>query len=124
MWRTKDTINQYDDGEIIVNEGEAGGSMFIIVSGAVKITKSKGDGDLELAKLVKGDYFGEMSLLQNAPRSATVTAVGTTRLMVLSMATFMLKIRRDPSFALSVMIGLSERLRNMTNKAAQSDWTD
>lgn len=111
MWREKDTIKTFTDGEVIVKEGSTGMEMYIISSGEVKVNKLMRDKEVELAWLGRGDFFGEMSLLENAPRSATVTAVGTTKVIVLNLGNFMLKIRRDPSFAFSLMQKMSKRIR-------------
>ena len=55
--------------------------MYIIVSGAVKVVMDRGSETLELARLQSGDFFGEMSLIDDYDRSATVVAVGETRLI-------------------------------------------
>lgn len=115
MWRDKDTIKTYSDDDVIVKEGDDGTVMYIIVSGEVRVCKLLGDEQVELARLGRGDYFGEMSLLDRSPRSATVTAIGETKVMVLNMGYFMLKIRRDPAFAFSLMVKMSERIRTLND---------
>jgi CRP-like cAMP-binding protein len=115
MWREKDTIKTYQDGEVIVKEGSSGTEMYIISTGAVRVTKLMNDKEVELARLDRGDFFGEMSLLENVPRSATVTAVGTTKVLVLNIGNFMLKIRRDPSFAFTLMQKMSKRIRSLND---------
>src|SRR5688500_19813491 len=64
-----------------------------------------------LATLGRGEFFGEMSLLEPERRSATVRALGKTKLLVLKRGGLMLKIRRDPTFALEMLQHMSHRLR-------------
>jgi len=116
MWREKDTFKIYSDGDVISKEGDKGTEMYIINSGEVKVTKRMEDEQVELARLGRGDFFGEMSLLENAPRSATVTAIATTKILVLNMGSFMLKIRRDPSFAFTLLQKMSKRIRTLNEE--------
>jgi cAMP-dependent protein kinase regulator len=68
-------LRSYDEGDIIVTEGEPGSSLFLIVGGSVKVfTRSDDGGNLQLAELDPGDFFGEVSLLSGKPRTATITA--------------------------------------------------
>ena len=99
------------DGDDIVREGDIGHDMFIVQSGQVRISKRKARGEVVLATLGKGDFFGEMSLLESLPREATARAVGETRLLVLSRGGLLFRLRRDPTFALEMLNHLSSRLR-------------
>jgi len=68
-------LRSFREGDIIVTEGEPGSSLFLIVSGSVKIfTRTDDGGHLPLAELGPGDFFGEVSLLTGKPRTATITA--------------------------------------------------
>jgi len=68
-------LRSFDEGDIIVTEGEPGSSLFLIVGGTVKVFTRSGDGgNLQLAELGPGDFFGEVSLLSGKPRTATITA--------------------------------------------------
>lgn len=69
------SLRTYSEGDIIVSEGEKGSSLFLIVSGEVKVyTRSEDGRHLPLAELTAGDFFGEVSLLTGKPRTATITA--------------------------------------------------
>lgn len=71
-------LRTYEEGDIIVTEGERGSSLFLIVSGEVKVfTRGEHGGHIPLAELGPGDFFGEVSLLTGKPRTATITAKGT-----------------------------------------------
>jgi cAMP-dependent protein kinase regulator len=68
-------LRSFDEGDIIVTEGEVGASLFLIVSGEVKVfTRGERGEHLPLAELGAGDFFGEVSLLTGKPRTATITA--------------------------------------------------
>ena len=68
-------LRSFQEGDIIVTEGEPGSSLFLIVSGHVKVfTKDENGGHIPLAQLGPGDFFGEVSLLTGRPRTATITA--------------------------------------------------
>lgn len=99
------------DGDDIIREGDVGHDMYIIQSGQVRISKRKTRGEVVLATLGKGDFFGEMSLLESLPREATARAVGEVRLLVLSRGGLLFRLRRDPTFALEMLNHLSSRLR-------------
>ncbi len=72
---TSTALRTYEEGDIIVTEGEAGSSLFLVVSGAVKVFTLGSSGEhLALAELGAGDFFGEVSLLTGKPRTATITA--------------------------------------------------
>jgi CRP-like cAMP-binding protein len=101
----------YEDGDLIVSEGETGAEMFVIQSGRVAVTKKTAEGDLLLATLERGDFFGEMSLLESQPRSATVRAVGPTKLLAIRSGELLMKIRRDPTFAFELLQRMSGRIR-------------
>ncbi len=70
-----------DKGELIVEEGDAGDFMFIIVEGKVKVLLKRGKKEIVLATLEKGNFFGEMSLFAGNPRSASVKAVTDLKLL-------------------------------------------
>ncbi|MBV9497248.1 MAG: cyclic nucleotide-binding domain-containing protein [Acidobacteria bacterium] len=77
-------LEQHDEGSVIISEGDSGMSMYVIVSGEVKVftrSVSEGGGTVYLAKLGEGDFFGEVSLLTGKPRTATITASRATELL-------------------------------------------
>src|SRR5262245_61009776 len=72
------------DGHAVVSEGDVGESFFVLTSGSVHIER----GGREVARLVAGDYFGELALFDPAPRNATVRAVGPIALVAMSREAF------------------------------------
>jgi len=81
-------LEQFDEGAVIISEGEPGSAMYVIVSGEVKVyTRGTGNsGSVYLAKLGEGDFFGEVSVLTGKPRTATITASRSTELLRLDKA--------------------------------------
>jgi len=108
------------DGEYVVREGEKGREMFVIKSGQVRITKNVGEAEVVLATLRKGDFFGEMSLLESLARDADAVAVGMTRLLVIQPGGLLLRIRRDPTFAMEMLQRLSHRLRTQNDRLVRA----
>jgi cAMP-dependent protein kinase regulator len=76
-------LETHDEGSVIIQEGDPGASMYVITSGEVKVyTRSTGNtGNVYLAKLGEGDFFGEVSVLTGKPRTATITASQRTELL-------------------------------------------
>jgi CRP/FNR family cyclic AMP-dependent transcriptional regulator len=107
-------VEDYEDGETIFTEGDTGRDLYIVQSGSVQILKQTGKLMMEMAQFKKGDFFGDMALLQSLPRYASAIAQGKTKLLILKPAGFLLKIRRDPTFAFEMLQQLSYRVK-MTN---------
>jgi hypothetical protein len=104
-------------GETVIREGEAGDSMYLVVSGEVSVSKATPDGkEIELDKIKAGDYFGEMALFDESPRSATVKAISSSRFLVLHKKEFTESVREYPQIALQICKVLSRRMRNLQGK--------
>jgi len=102
----------------IVEEGVSGDYMYVIQSGRVKVTKFSGDGREKILEILdEGTFFGEMSLLDSAPRSASVKALTDVRLLALARNDFMNVLRRSPDLALAVIRELTRRLREQDEQA-------
>jgi CRP/FNR family cyclic AMP-dependent transcriptional regulator len=100
---------QANDGEKIIGEGEAGNEFFVIADGAAQVTR----GGRDVAKLGPGDYFGELALLDSAPRDATVSASAPSNLLVLSRAAFMTGLDQFPGLRDSVLHGMARRIHEL-----------
>ena len=103
----------YADGEMICEEGDASFEMFVLLRGAVRVFKAAPSGPLELATLSKGDFFGEMSVLEGLPRDASACAAGETEVLVMSAGALLVRLRRDPTFAFELLRRLSGRVRSL-----------
>lgn len=87
--------------------------MFIIQQGEVAIIATINGVEKEIETRRRGEFFGEMALLESLPRSATAVARGDTRLLVIQCGGFLQKLRRDPTFAFEMLQRLSSRFRKV-----------
>lgn len=104
------------DGELVFREGEPGEDMFLVQSGSVVISKDINGTDVVLGEIGRGDFFGEMSVLESLPREASARASGPTRLLAIGQGALLVRLRRDPSFAVEMLNRLSGRLRRINNR--------
>jgi uncharacterized membrane protein len=110
---------EYADSDVIFRQGDQGSSLFIIEDGAVEISYGEGRGRITLATLFTGQYFGELSLFDGSPRSATATAARGSRLMRLDREDLVDFINKNPSAALRIIAEMSERLRQTNELMSQ-----
>jgi CRP-like cAMP-binding protein len=114
----------YSDGQLIVKQDEPGESMYVIVTGTVKVVHRADAREIELATLHEGDFFGEIALVDEGPRSADVVAIGDARMLSISQATIRALAGVYPSaaFKLLVAVGrvLVSRLRHGNKKYIDS----
>lgn len=103
---------------IVCTEGESGKSLFIIVSGRVEILKEMEDGvDKLLHDAGPGEFFGEMAIVQETTRSATVRTTEPTRLLEIGQAPFLSVLGRSPTLAIRILIQITDRLREGDHRA-------
>jgi CRP-like cAMP-binding protein len=108
-------VRQARKGEYIVREGDSGSEMFVIQRGDVEIRKHAAGREVLLATLGRGEFFGEMSVLESMPRDADAIVVSDeASLLVIGQGALLVRLRRDPTFALEVMHALSRRVRKLT----------
>jgi CRP/FNR family transcriptional regulator, cyclic AMP receptor protein len=104
-------------GTVILTEGDLGDSLYAIVEGRVKVFIGDDEGrEIILKILSTGDFFGELSLIDKQPRSASVAAIENTKLQVLSQPAFQACLNRAPHIAMTVMTALAKRLRDADRK--------
>lgn len=102
-------------GEVVFHVGDPGDALFIVASGGVKITIPSEAGDEAiLATLRQGDFFGELALLDGAPRSATATALESTETLVLPRERFRELIDTEAAIRDALFAGLAKELRRLT----------
>jgi len=103
---------RFPSGTIIFSEGDLGLTMYVIESGEVEITKRIAGKDRVLARLGKGDFFGEMCMLEDSyPRSATAVAVTDVEAVIIDQSAFTFILRHNPEIAVRMMRKLTDRLR-------------
>jgi CRP-like cAMP-binding protein len=102
---------EFKEKEDIFREGDLGTEMYIIHEGKVEILKKTQAEERQLAVLEKGDFFGEMSILEDLPRTASARALSDVKLLQINGATFDQMLRTNPEIAVRMMRKLSRRLR-------------
>lgn len=107
---------------VVITEGETGETMYMIIAGEVSVNKSQeGGSEIELDRILAGDYFGEMALFENVVRSATIRTEKETRLLVLHKREFTEIVREYPQIALHICKILSQRIRTLHEKIKQEE---
>jgi CRP/FNR family cyclic AMP-dependent transcriptional regulator len=101
---------EFPAGYVLFREGDPGAEMYVLQSGRVQIRKRLGSGERTVATLGRGEFLGEMALLNGKPRTATAVALEATRCLVLDAATLEQMIVRSPEIAVSLVRKLSLRL--------------
>jgi CRP-like cAMP-binding protein len=102
-------LKSFADGKTIVREGAAGTSFFAILGGGVRLTTQSGVS----RELKEGGYFGELALLDGAPRAATVVAVGDVTTARIERPAFLELLRQEPLIAYSVALGIVKMVREL-----------
>jgi CRP/FNR family transcriptional regulator len=103
----------------LFSESDTGRTLYLLVRGVVTLEKSSGEGTMFVAERRPGEYFGEMALFDNQPRSATAIAQTDCELLLLSQADFLECVRRFPQIALRIIGTLSTRLREADERSAR-----
>lgn len=108
----KDVGKEFPKGTILFKEGDDGKEMFLINSGEVKLSRKTSQGDVILAKLGFGEFFGEMSVITNQPRTVTAETLTDCRLNVITKDILETLVAGKPLVALSILKKLMFRLEN------------
>jgi CRP-like cAMP-binding protein len=109
---TNSTPVTVEAGTVLAHEGDIGREFFVIISGRAEVTKSAA----HLGTLGIGDFFGEMSLLDRCPRSATITTIVESELLVLTAPAFTNVVDSMPSVDRKMLTVLVERLRDVEER--------
>src|SRR6185312_7290402 len=105
--------NDYPTGASMLRQGETGIGLFIITSGKVQVTQQAPDGSVrDLGTFDRGRVLGEMSLLDDLPRTATAVALEPTQAIVIPVWDFRAVLREQPEIAIKLLAILSRRLRH------------
>ena len=112
------TERKFDPGAQLIVEGTSGSSIFLIVSGKCEVRRKAGGGSARLALLEPGDFFGELSVIDPAPRTATVTAYEEVQVFELGGYEFRNALQGNRAMADHVIKVLVARLRNLEDEFA------
>jgi CRP-like cAMP-binding protein len=116
---------RYRKGDIVMQKEEPGHALFIVEKGAVRIYVPSAQGnDLILAVLGQGDFFGDLSLLDGRPRSASAAVTSETTLLMLERSDFIALITRRPASAMAVLEAVAGRLRETDEMASDLAFLD
>ena len=111
-------INEYGVGDVIFEEGSTGRELYVVLDGEVEIAKVNGGSKTVIITLGKGEFFGEMAVIDGSSRSATaIAASAKTRVMRINHARFVYLVSQQPAFALMIMDALSKRLRASNDRS-------
>jgi signal transduction histidine kinase len=110
-----------DSGELIFEEGSPGDALYVILDGELEVAKRQDGQDVVLAVRRAGELVGEMSLLAQAPRSASVRTLRESRLLVISQTAFQTLLSCSPSAHLMILRTVTSRLRSTESMLVQND---
>jgi CRP/FNR family cyclic AMP-dependent transcriptional regulator len=118
-------MRRFGSGQIIFHLGDPAGLLYIITNGKIKISHASSDGqEAVLAILGKGDFFGELALLDDSPRSATAEAIEPTEALTLHRDDFLSFLDNNPLFARHVLHILAIRIRHLNNQISDIFFLD
>jgi signal transduction histidine kinase len=108
-------------GQLVLREGDQGDSLFVVLTGELEVTKRQGNQDVLLALYKPGQFFGEMALLEQAPRSASVRTLQESRLLVINQVAFQTLLSCSPSASLKILHTVTSRLRSTESALIQNE---
>ena len=108
----------YQDGEVIIRQGEVGNCMYVIQEGKVEVLIKEDGKEIQLAVRGEGDFIGEMAIFDRDVRSATIRAVGQVRILTIDKKNFLRRIHEDPSLAFRIVETMSHRIRELSKENA------
>ena len=114
-----ETIKTFKAGDTLVEEGTKGSSAYVIISGSAKVVKRAESREIVVATLGNGQVFGEMGLIEDKPRSASVKAASDLKVRVIDRDQFNELLRVNPSTLIPIMKSLFERLRQASEMLAE-----
>ncbi len=104
----------YEDGELVIREGEEGDRMYVIQEGQVQVFVERDGKEVPLAVRGQGECFGEMAIFEREVRSASVRARGRVRVLSLDKKNFLQRIQEDPTLAFRMVETMSRRIRELS----------
>lgn len=111
----------YPDGATILKQGKRGAYFGVLLEGQADVVKDLGtEKQMVLARLSPGDHFGEMAVLENSVRAASVVARGTAECVFLPEYDFLATLRANPEIAIKLLVRLSRRVRELDQVLARS----
>jgi CRP-like cAMP-binding protein len=118
-------VRRFRRNEVIFHQGDPGNALHVVTDGAVKIVLPSPEGEEAIiATMRRGDFFGELALLDGAPHSATATAVESTETLALPRAAFLELLEQDGGLRMALLTGLTAELRRLTGHVEELHFLD
>jgi CRP-like cAMP-binding protein len=109
----------YQDGEVIVRQGDVGDCLYVIQEGRVEVVVERDGKETVLRELGAGEMVGEMAIFDRIVRSATVRAKGQARLLTVDRKNFLRRVNEDPSIAFRIVETMSRRVRDLSQEVVE-----
>jgi CRP-like cAMP-binding protein len=116
---TSDVVT-YNPGQVLFRMGDAGDAAYVIIQGAAEVSVSTDAGDIPVAQLKDGDFLGEIAILCDTPRTATVTARSELKTLRIRKEPFFELLRQFPEMAIEMTRLLAERLTRTTAELVET----
>ena len=116
---TSDVVT-YQPGQVLFRMGDAGDAAYVIIEGAAEVSVATEAGDIPVAKLKDGDFLGEIAILCDTPRTATVTASSELKTLRIRKEPFFELLRQFPEMAIEMTRLLAERLTRTTAELVET----
>ena len=116
---TSDAVT-YRDGQVLFRKGDPGDAAYVIVGGQAEVTVTTDAGDIPVAQLKDGDFVGEIAILCDIPRTATVTARSELKTLRISKDRFLELMKQFPEMAIEMTRTLANRLNHTTTELVQA----
>jgi signal transduction histidine kinase len=108
-------------GQLVLREGDTGDSLYVVLEGELEVTKRRGGQEVVLSTYEPGQFFGEMALLERAPRSASVRTLRESRMLAIDQAAFQTLLSRSPSAPFNILRTVTSRLRSTESMLIQNE---
>lgn len=109
----------FHDGEVIIRQGDVGDCMYVIQEGKVEVILETEDREVLLNVHGEGQFIGEMAIFDRDVRSATIRALGETRVLTVDKKNFMRRVHDDPALAFRLVETMSSRIRELVSLVAK-----
>jgi CRP-like cAMP-binding protein len=103
----------YEDGDIIIQQGDEGNCMYVIQEGQVEVILENDGQEIKVGVRDPGEIFGRMAIFDRDVRSATIRSVGQSRILTVDKKNFMRRVHEDPSLAFRLVEIMSKRIREL-----------
>lgn len=110
----------YEAGQVLFHQGDVGDAAYIIVEGSASVLVETGEGDIEVAKLGRNDFVGEIAILCDVPRTATVKATAQTVTLRITKDLFFRLVAEFPQMSVEIMRELASRLEHTTQQLREA----